>query len=89
MGATMIRTQIQLTQEQSASVKELSAAAGISISDFVRRCVDAYVASRDETTRARRVKRALAAVGKFRSGESDVSERHDEYYVESILQRLK
>ena len=87
MGATMVRTQIQLTQEQSATVKELATAAGISISDFIRRCVDAYTASRNEAMWAKRVERAIAAAGKFRSKETDISERHDDYFVESILQR--
>ena len=67
-------------------MKELSAAAGISISDFVRRCVDSYVASRDEATRARRVERALSIMGKFRSKNLDDACKHDEYFVESILQ---
>ena len=82
----MVRTQIQFTQEQVATVKELSTAAGISISDFVRRSVDAYVASRGEATRAKRVKRALSIMGKFRSKNLDDACKHDEYFVESILQ---
>lgn len=77
----MIRTQIQLTPTQAAALKALSARTGLSIAELIRRGVDRLLDS-GEIDVAERRRRAMAVVGRFRSGLSDVAERHDAYLAE-------
>jgi len=76
MLSPMVRMQVQLSQEQAAKLKRLAYERGVSISALVRETVDGLDG---ETQAAARRRRALAAVGKFRSGPTDVAERHDAY----------
>jgi len=39
-GITMVRTQIQLTEEQARALKEIAAARGESMAEVIRRAVD-------------------------------------------------
>jgi Arc/MetJ-type ribon-helix-helix transcriptional regulator len=79
----MIRTQIQLTEEQAAKLKRVAAGRGVSMAEVIRDAVD-RIPDRDD--RAERWARALAAigVGHDRDGATDVSVRHDEYLVEAL-----
>lgn len=80
----MIRTQIQLSEEQASMVKALSAEKGISVSEVIRRAIDLmdnYSMGGDSRTRR---ELALEIVGKFSSGKGDVSENHDEYLTEAF-----
>ncbi|MFV2067912.1 MAG: CopG family transcriptional regulator [Pirellulales bacterium] len=75
----MIRTQIQLRDEQFSSLKKLAESKGVSMAELVRQGVDLVIRQgnvlSDEQLRAR----ALAAAGRFRSGSTDVAQRHDHY----------
>jgi hypothetical protein len=77
----MQRVQIQFTDEQVAALHERARASGRPIAGIVREAVDAWIAA-DE--RQSRFDRALAAIGSFRSGLSDLSTNHDEYFVEAV-----
>lgn len=82
---SMIRTQIQLTEEQARALKELAAAEGRSMADLIRESVDSYVASKPAVRSAGSVKdRALAIAGKYRSGLKDLSKDHDRYLAEDL-----
>ena len=78
----MVRTQIQLTEKQARRLKQLAAAQGRSMADLIRRSVDALLAQPnahdDEAKRAR----ARRAAGRFRSGVSDLSSRHDRHLAD-------
>ncbi len=82
----MIRTQIQLTEEQSERLKLKAAAKGVSMATLVREAVDESLAEED-VTRTR--ERALSVAGKFRDleGATDVSERHDDYLTGAFEDR--
>jgi hypothetical protein len=86
----MIRTQIQLTEEQADKAKRLAAERGVSMAEVIRQLLDA-TPERDD--RAERFARALAAVerGGFRDreGKTDVSLHHDEYLAEALEQDLR
>jgi hypothetical protein len=82
----MVRTQVQLTKNQIESLRRLSAATGRSVADLVRQGVDQYLAARTQPDLEERRKRALRALGKFSSGVSDVSIRHDHYLAEAFRQ---
>jgi hypothetical protein len=78
----MVRTQIQLTEEQHERLKRWAQARGISLAEAVRRCVAERLASEaTEGGRADRVREALAVVGKYAdpAGPSRVARDHDEH----------
>jgi len=79
----MVRTQIQLTAEQYRAMKEEAHRKQISLSEAVRAAVELWLGQRE---RVETVQRSLASMGRFRSGRSDVSERHDSYLAEAYRQ---
>ena len=78
----MVRTQIQLTEVQHRELTRYSRRLGISLSEAIRRCVNAQL-EHDETAPARdeRIRAALAVCGKYRDphGETGVALDHDRY----------
>lgn len=81
----MFRTQIQLTKEQAEQLRLIAARRGISRSQLIREAIEAWLRRNHGPSLEERKRRALAAVGKFASGESDVSEEHDRYLEEIYL----
>lgn len=79
----MIRTQIQLTEEQSRALKSLAARQGKSVADLIRQSVDYLIRAAGAIDMAERRRRALAAAGRFHSGDSDLSMEHDRYLAEA------
>ncbi len=77
----MIRTQIQLTEEQMRGLKRVAVERGMSISAVVREALGSHLTV-DETDAKWR--RALATAGRFGSGERDVSVEHDRYLAEDF-----
>ena len=77
----MIRTQVQLTDEQAQVLKALSARTGLSIAALVRRALLPLLrdglASDEE-----RFRRASEIVGRFHSGKTDIAREHDRYLAE-------
>lgn len=82
----MIRTQIQLTEEQSRRVKEAAEREDVSMAEIIRRAVDFWLETSGTLTREERRQRAVQAVreidGKYHSDSSDVSANHDAYLDE-------
>jgi len=78
----MIRTQIQLTQEQARAVKEMAANRGVSMAEVIREAVDRLVVEED---RSDKMKSFLKLAGRFSSGLTDVSVNHDKYLEEIYL----
>ena len=80
----MIRTQIQLTDEQAEQLRALAARFDVSAAEVVRRLVDqagrSTVTQREEDRRAR----ALSVIGLFSSGRADVSAEHDRHIAEAF-----
>lgn len=79
----MVRTQIQLTEEQAKAIKRIATAQGLSVAELIRRAVDNIVKSSTIADTEERKRRALEIVGRFRSGKRDVSKEHDAYLVEA------
>ncbi len=79
----MIRTQIQLTEEQARRVKMLARRANISMAEVIRQAVDEWLEHHATRNNAERWQQSLNAIGKFHSGISDIAECHDEYLAES------
>lgn len=76
----MMRTQVQLDDRQARAVRTIANARRVSFSSVIRDAVDAYLGSHERTER---ISHALALVGAFHSGESDVSTEHDRHLAES------
>ncbi len=74
----MVRTQIQLTDEQALLLKEMSHESNESIAAIIRKALDQYLLKQQPNRRAL-YRQALAAVGKHRAGIHDVSIEHDRY----------
>ncbi len=80
----MVRTQIQLTEEQSRRAAEAARRSGISMAEVIRRSLDLYLEQEPGRAAGVATRQAAAQIaGMFRSGRSDVSERHDDYLAEA------
>lgn len=79
----MIRTQVQLSDEQSRALKETAAARGISIAEVIRQALDQHLGG--EARESRR-ERAIRAIGGYRSGRHDVSVRHDDDVADAFAE---
>jgi hypothetical protein len=86
MEKTMIRTQIQLTEEQSRALKSLAARRGVPVAELIRQSVDSFIRSSAGLDDRERRRRAIAAAGKFHSGKSDVAVNHDDYLAEAYTE---
>jgi hypothetical protein len=88
----MVRTVIQLTEEQMKALKELAKARHVSVAKLVRESVATYiVAAPKEPTMEEKRRRALAFIkyidehpDEFRDieGKTDVARNHDKYLNE-------
>ena len=72
----MERTQISLTSGQARELRRLARKRKTSMAALIREAVDRTYGI--DATAETRWRRALASVGGFRSGRSDVSEQHDD-----------
>ncbi len=77
----MVRTQIQLTEEQARALHRKAADQATSVARLIRDAVDASLAV-DGVAHDRQ--RALGVIGRFRSGLKDVSAEHDRYLTEDF-----
>jgi len=80
----MVRTQVQLTERQLDTLRELSTATGKSVAELVRLGVELYLSSQHRPSRKEQIGRVLRAIGKFSSGRNDVSAHHDRYLAEAF-----
>ena len=80
----MVRTQIQLTEEQARQVKKMAAYRGVPMAEVIRDAIDGAINSRLRDIPEERRKRAIEIVGKFRSGKGNVSKEHDAYLTEAF-----
>jgi len=79
----MVRTQIQLTEDQTKALKKIAQSRHLSVAELIRKAVDTVIKSSAVINVEERHKRALEIVGKFSSGERDVSKKHDLYLTEA------
>lgn len=73
----MVRTQIQISEDQAEALRSRAAREKVSVSELVRRAVDAFIRSNRPSLEEQR-DRAMKAAGRFASGTHDTSTRHDE-----------
>ncbi len=78
----MVRTQIQLKEEQARILKKLARARGVSMAQLIRHSIDCYIQSAVSPSEEIAGERALLAAGKFRSGRRNVSRTHDSHLAD-------
>jgi hypothetical protein len=79
----MVRTQIQLTEDQAKALKRMAQSRHLSVAELIRKAVDAIIKSSTVVHAEERHKRAMEIVGKFSSGKRDVSKKHDLYLTDA------
>ena len=82
----MVRTQIQLSEEQARTLKELAAKYETSMADLIRQAVDEWLRSVGAVDREELKLRAIAVAGRFHSGQADLSTDHDRYLAEAFAE---
>jgi len=79
----MIRTQIQLTEEQAARLKEMAHNRIESVSALIREALDTFLAG-NASDRNALFRHALTVVGKYKAVADDISLDHDSYLEEDF-----
>ena len=79
----MVRTQIQLTEDQYKQLKQLALRRRRSLATLVREGVEKVLKEAGEPNLDDARRHALMIAGKYNSGDKDVSTHHDKYLVES------
>jgi hypothetical protein len=80
----MVRTQIQLPEQQVSILKQLALQQHVSMAELIRRAVDMFTASPATMNLQELQQRALAAAGRFHSGHKEIATRHDDYLAEAF-----
>jgi hypothetical protein len=80
----MLRTQIQLPEGQVSALKHLALQQHVSMAELIRRAIDLFTASPETGNLQERQQRALAAAGRFHSGQNDIASKHDDYLAEAF-----
>ncbi|MBU1660579.1 MAG: ribbon-helix-helix domain-containing protein [Chloroflexi bacterium] len=80
----MIRTQIQLTEEQHRALKELADSRQVSVAKLIRESVATYLTTANKPSMEKIQQRAMSLAGKYHDidGATDVSVNHDKYLAE-------
>ena len=79
----MIRIQVQFNEQQMRLLKARAAQEKVSVAEIVRRAVNAWSTGQVGTPIEERRRRAMAVVGCFASGSSNVATRHDNYLTDA------
>jgi predicted DNA-binding ribbon-helix-helix protein len=83
----MMRTQIQLSEEQHGRLKDIAHKRGLSLAAVIRRWVDEKLEETgDEGTREDHVRAALSACGRYEDpeGTGDVASDHDRHLADAF-----
>lgn len=80
----MIRTQIQLTEQQAEALRAMSVLRQVSMAELIRISIDAFVQRESGTSRAALISSAKSVSGEFASGSADVSVDHDRHLAEAF-----
>ncbi len=79
----MIRTQVQVEDDQMEWLKSRAKEQGVSVSKLFRESVKLYIKAMTKPPKDKK-KRAMRAIGKFSSGKTDVSVKHDSYLTDTF-----
>lgn len=77
----MVRTIVQLPEEQAAALERAARRRGVSKAAVVREALT-HLLDPEQAAEDKALQGALAAAGCFASGVPDLAERHDDYLAE-------
>ncbi|HUG05653.1 MAG TPA: CopG family transcriptional regulator [Candidatus Limnocylindria bacterium] len=80
----LTRKQIQFTPQQARALRHEASRRGVSESALVREFVTRALALTSASPTPRQRQRLLRAIGRYRSGLSDLSVEHDRYLAEAF-----
>jgi hypothetical protein len=80
----MVRTQIQLTEDQASTLKRLALSRHLSVAELIRQAVEHMIRTSASADIGERRERAMDIVGRFSSGKQDISREHDTYLTEAF-----
>ncbi|MFC1705830.1 ribbon-helix-helix protein, CopG family [Planctomycetota bacterium] len=81
----MVRTQIQLTEEQAREVRAAARREGISMAEMIRRCIDQALLARPNSREALYARAAELGGSFVDPGQAtDLSSNHDRYLDEAF-----
>ena len=80
----MVTKQIELTEEQAKALEEAAASLGRSVSELIRDRVDDFLRAPKQSDREEINRRAIGAIGRFRSDITDLATGHDRYLDEAF-----
>jgi hypothetical protein len=79
----LIRTQIQLKEEQMNALRKIAVAKQSSIAELIRKAVDNIIKAGTMPDYEERREKALSIAGRFRSGKHNISKDHDKFLSEA------
>jgi hypothetical protein len=82
-GGGMVRTQIQLTEEQAEKLREMAKSNDESVASLIRQAIDRFLLT-GRPNRSAQYRQALAVAGKYKAEASDVAVEHDRYLGEDF-----
>lgn len=80
----MKRKQIQLTARQAQALRREAARRGMSDAAVIRALIDGLDGSGGRRVSDEKWDRAFSAVGRFRSGRTDIARNHDRYLADAF-----
>jgi len=78
----MVRTQIQLTEDQARMLRELSLSSRESVAALIRKAIDRFLIT-GKPDRIALYRQAMTVVGKYKTEQSDLAVEHDRYLEEA------
>jgi hypothetical protein len=79
----MIRTQIQLTEDQVQKLREISLSSNESVASLIRNAIDRFLAT-GKPNRKAQYRQAMSLSGKYKTEQPDISVKHDRYLEEDF-----
>ena len=79
----MVRTQIQLTEEQAKRLRELSLSSNESMASLIRQAIDRFLIT-GKPNRSVQYRQALTIAGKYETEQPDIAVEHDRYLDEAF-----
>lgn len=80
----MVRTQIQLDDEQYRELKNISHNINESLSSIIRKSITLFIQFQ-QNSKTGRYNKAISIIGKYKAETSDISENHDKYLGEDFI----
>ena len=79
----MVRTQVQLTEDQARTLKELSLSNRESIAALIRKAIDQFLIT-GKPDRIALYRQAISVAGKYKTEKPDIAVEHDRYLEEAF-----